>query len=134
MLNLDLLGSPFLASNMQNYNLLTCPNDEVESVRENFYGNFTNIGCLGNSTFSTIAINASTDMVRPILEGNHTSCQISGVLHVPEQRYGHNGFSSSWNPNNDIYLTWSVGESSKRLSGTIMLIVILCVIILGFVA
>lgn len=86
LLTLDLSSSPFSYTHMQNYTLLTCPNNESLSS-----SNFTTIGCLGNSTFSTLATNASTGMVRSILGGNHTSCQILGVLQVPEQRYDRKG-------------------------------------------
>lgn len=105
LLMLDLSDSPFLASNTRNYTLLTCPNDGTLS-------GFDTIGCLSNSSFSTLAT-TSKSLVSSII-GNHTACRILGVFRFPdgEPQYDPEEFSSTIR----FSFTGWFGSSSRRWS------------------
>lgn len=78
LLTRNLSCTPFEAFNTRNHTLLTYPNDiEYSNNLSSF--DTTIIDCLSNSSYSTLATNSSTGVVRSIVS-NHTSCQISGVL------------------------------------------------------
>nr|XP_043625801.1 putative RING-H2 finger protein ATL21A [Erigeron canadensis] len=78
-LTFNLSNSPFSFSNAQNYTLLSCPNHEVGSL----YG-FTNIYCLSNSSYTTLATTSSSAVVKSITR-NYTSCSIFGFIQMPEE-------------------------------------------------
>nr|GEY17061.1 putative RING-H2 finger protein ATL21A [Tanacetum cinerariifolium] len=95
LMSLDLLGSPFSGTPMQNYTLLSCP-VEVTISR------YITVDCLSNSTYSTLAtdsVNFATRMA------NRTACRIIGSVWSPIPLYqAKDGLTT--NLNNDISLTW----------------------------
>ncbi|KAL4562622.1 hypothetical protein LXL04_026650 [Taraxacum kok-saghyz] len=95
LLNMDLSGSPFSASPIRNYTLLSCP-VEVATSR------FPIVTCLSNSTYSTLA---TSSVSFAMLMANRSACQIIGSLRSPVSRYQfQEGLTS--NLNTDIFLTW----------------------------
>lgn len=92
---LNLSGSPFSATPIRNYTLLSCP-VEVTISR------YMNVGCLSNSTYSTLATLSESFATKIV---NKTACRIIGSLWSPISRYqDQEGFTS--NLNMDISLTW----------------------------
>nr|XP_043619204.1 putative RING-H2 finger protein ATL21A [Erigeron canadensis] len=95
LLTLDLSGSPFLSSLGRNYTLLSCP-VEVTMSR------YIPVGCLSNSTFSTVATKSVSFAIRL---ANRTACRIIGSVWIPISAYqDQEGLTS--NLNMDISLTW----------------------------
>ncbi|XP_050386812.1 putative RING-H2 finger protein ATL21A [Argentina anserina] len=94
LLNLNLKGSPFVASFYHNYTFLSCPASFTESK-------FTPIGCLSNSTTSVLAT-PSTSLATSMSE----KCKIIATMPVPMSGIvpTEDGFSANFD--SDLSLTW----------------------------
>ncbi|XP_076898674.1 putative RING-H2 finger protein ATL21A [Bidens hawaiensis] len=93
--SLDLSGSPFLGSPSRNYTLLSC---QVEVTRSRYI----TVGCLTNSTYSTLATSSESFAIRM---ANRTACEIIGSIRSPISWYqDQEGLTSDLNM--DISLTW----------------------------
>ncbi|KAD3069061.1 hypothetical protein R6Q59_016952 [Mikania micrantha] len=94
-MTLNLSGSPYLGSPSRNYTLLSCP---VEVTRSRYIP----VGCLTNSTYSTLATSSVSFATRM---ASQTACRIIGSLRSPISWYqDQQGFTSDLNM--DISLTW----------------------------
>ncbi|KAF5801344.1 putative wall-associated receptor kinase, galacturonan-binding domain-containing protein [Helianthus annuus] len=94
-LTLDLSGSPFWGTPSKNYTLLSCPVEDDMS-------NHTSVGCISNSTHSTLAISSQRFAMTM---ANQTACRIIGSITTPIAWWQDQGGLTS-NLDIDLALTW----------------------------
>ncbi|KAM0017100.1 putative wall-associated receptor kinase, galacturonan-binding domain-containing protein [Helianthus debilis subsp. tardiflorus] len=105
LLTFNLSNSPFLASNFENFTLLSCPNDE------RLASYYEPIDCLSNNSFSVLATYPGSMVT--FMTSNGTGCWISGHLRVPLVLFRRYDSGFTYQLDEDITLTWDTPNCKR---------------------